>query len=63
MNELEETMKESTSDLPLGKALHLLVNIHGHIFDKAVNTIKEFTPEELTIKTVESKKLNRCDKK
>lgn len=56
INELEETIKESVSDLPLGKALHLLVNIHGHIFDKAVNVMRESSPAELTLKAIESKK-------
>lgn len=53
--ELESTIKESTSDLPLGKALNLLVHIHGHIFDKAINTIRHATPAELTVHSIECK--------
>lgn len=55
VSELENAIKESTADLPLGKALNLLVNIHNHIFDKAVSTIRESTPAELTLKAIESK--------
>lgn len=55
LQELENTIHDSVSDFPLGKALNLLVNIHGHIFDKAVQVIRESTPTELTVKVIESK--------
>lgn len=54
-NELETVIKESTSDLPLGKALNLLLNIHSHVFDKAIGTIRESTQAELTIQAIECK--------
>lgn len=53
LQELENTIHDSVSDFPLGKALNLLVNIHGHIFDKAVQIIRESTPTELTVKAIE----------
>lgn len=55
LHELEKTIHESVSDFPLGKALNLLVNIHGHIFDKAVQIVRDSTPTELTVKVIESK--------
>lgn len=56
-NELEVAIKESSSDLPLGKALNLLVHIHSRIFDKAIVTIRESLPAELTIHIIECKNL------
>ncbi|KAI8076271.1 hypothetical protein BDF21DRAFT_66511 [Thamnidium elegans] len=53
-SELETVIKESTSDLPLGKALNLLLNIHGHVFDKAIGTIRKSTRAELTAQAIES---------
>lgn len=55
-NELETIIKESTSDLPLGKALNLLLNIHARVFDKAITTVRESTPAELAIQSIECKK-------
>lgn len=54
-SELENVIKESTSDLPLGKALNLLLNIHGHVFDKAISAIRESTQAKLTVQTIECK--------
>ncbi|KAI9348898.1 hypothetical protein BD770DRAFT_164236 [Pilaira anomala] len=53
-SELETVIKESTSDLPLGKALNLLLNIHARVFDKAVTTVRESAPAELAIQSIES---------
>ncbi|KAG2196055.1 hypothetical protein INT47_008149 [Mucor saturninus] len=53
-NELEAAIKDSTSDLPLGKSLYLLVHVHGHVFDKAMTTIRQATPAELTVHSIES---------
>ncbi|CAO3634881.1 unnamed protein product [Mucor hiemalis] len=53
LHELEKTIHKSVSDFPLGKALNLLVNIHGHIFDKAVQIVRDSTPTELTMKVIE----------
>ncbi|GAA5817484.1 hypothetical protein MFLAVUS_011032 [Mucor flavus] len=53
-SELETVIKESTSDLPLGKALNLLLNIHSRVFDKAIGTIRESTQAELTVQAIES---------
>ncbi|CEP13984.1 hypothetical protein [Parasitella parasitica] len=52
-NELEKSVQEATADLPLGKALHLLLHVHGQVFDKAVLAIQNSTAEELAIKVVE----------
>lgn len=46
LKELEEAIKESTSDLPVGKAIHLLLHVHGQVFDKAIKYLKESTPNE-----------------
>ncbi|KAI9470751.1 MAG: hypothetical protein EXX96DRAFT_490804 [Benjaminiella poitrasii] len=54
IQDLEKTIREYTSDLPLGKAIYLLLNIHGHVFDKAVISIKEATSPEILIKMSES---------
>lgn len=54
-SELETVIKESTSDIPLGKALNLLLNIHSQVFDKAIHTIRESTQAELTIQAIECK--------
>jgi hypothetical protein len=53
--EFETAMINSTSDLPLGKALNLLVNVHSHVLDKAISTIQESSPNELTLKILECK--------
>lgn len=55
ISELESDLKEATADLPLGKALTLLTSIHGHVFDKAVSVIRESSPQEITLKFIESK--------
>jgi hypothetical protein len=56
IQELEKTLQESTSDLPLNKALHLLLHVHGHVFDKAVTGITETSsPAELMLKKTECK--------
>ncbi|EIE82197.1 hypothetical protein RO3G_06902 [Rhizopus delemar RA 99-880] len=53
-NELEEIYKEATPDLPLSKSLYLLVNVHGKVFDKAVQTIRQSNKLELSLKLSES---------
>lgn len=53
--ELEIAITDSTSNLPLGKALNLLVHIHSRVFDKAIATIRESSPSELTVHIIECK--------
>lgn len=53
INELGKSIHETTIDLPLGKALHLLLNVHGQVFDKAVASIQKSTTAELAIKSAE----------
>jgi hypothetical protein len=56
IQELKKSLQESTSDLPLNKALHLLIHVHAHVFDKAVTSItKASSPAELMIKKTECK--------
>ncbi|KAI8364563.1 hypothetical protein BD560DRAFT_164355 [Blakeslea trispora] len=38
--ELKESVETAVGDLPLGKALHLLLHVHNHVFDKAIETIR-----------------------
>ncbi|KAI8641797.1 hypothetical protein BD408DRAFT_202394 [Parasitella parasitica] len=54
VNEVEKSIHEATTDLSLGKALHLLLHVHGQVFDKAVLSIQNSTAEELAIKVTES---------
>lgn len=54
VDELKKSIQETTADMPLGKALHLLLNVHGQVFDKAVSSIlKSSTAAEIAIKTAE----------
>jgi hypothetical protein len=53
INELEKSIHETTIDLPLGKALHLLLNVHRQVFDKAATSIQKSTTAELAIKSSE----------
>lgn len=56
IQELEKSLEESTSDLALNKALHLLLHVHGHVFDKAVTSITQVNSQaELLIKKTECK--------
>ncbi|KAL9548394.1 hypothetical protein MBANPS3_005703 [Mucor bainieri] len=55
VDELKKSIQETTADMPLGKALHLLLNVHGQVFDKAVSSIqKSATAAEIAIRTAES---------
>ncbi|KAF1804576.1 hypothetical protein V8B55DRAFT_1499181 [Mucor lusitanicus] len=55
VDELKKSIQETTADLPLGKALHLLLNVHGQVFDKAVSSIQKCsTAAEIAIKIAES---------
>ncbi|GAN07701.1 hypothetical protein MAM1_0172d07203 [Mucor ambiguus] len=55
VDELKKSIQESTADMPLGKALHLLLNVHGQVFERAVSCIlKNSTAAEIAIKTAES---------
>ncbi|KAG1174962.1 hypothetical protein G6F70_002347 [Rhizopus microsporus] len=53
-SELEKLHKETIPDIPLSKALHLLANVHGQVFDKAISTIRQSSPLELSVKIGES---------
>ncbi|KAL7313618.1 hypothetical protein PS15m_007342 [Mucor circinelloides] len=53
-DELKKSIQETTADMPLGKALHLLLNVHGQVFDKAVSFLQSSTAAEIAIKTAES---------
>lgn len=54
VDELKKSIQETTADLPLGKALHLLLNVHGQVFDKAVSSIQKCsTAAEIAIKIAE----------
>ncbi|CAO3674999.1 unnamed protein product [Rhizopus microsporus] len=53
-SELEKLHKETIPDIPLSKALHLLANVHGQVFDKAISTIGQSSPLELSVKIGES---------
>lgn len=54
VGELKKSIQETIADMPLGKALHLLLNVHSQVFDKAVSSIlKSSTAAEIAIKTAE----------
>lgn len=57
-SELEKLHKETIPDIPLSKALHLLVNVHGRVFDKAISTIRQSSPLELSVKIGECNYVN-----
>ncbi|KAI8350928.1 hypothetical protein EDC96DRAFT_519232 [Choanephora cucurbitarum] len=52
--ELEESIETAVSDLPLGKALHLLLHVHSHVLDKAFETIRSSDPAHLLIAKADS---------
>lgn len=52
-SELEKLHKETIPDIPLSKALYLLANVHGQVFDKAISTIRQSSPLELSVKVGE----------
>lgn len=57
-SELEKLHKETIPDIPLSKALHLLANVHGQVFDKAISTIRQSSPLELSVKIGECNYIN-----
>ncbi|KAI8078967.1 uncharacterized protein B0P05DRAFT_541886 [Gilbertella persicaria] len=54
IQELEKAIEDAVSDLPLGKALHLLLNVHRHVFDKAVDTIQTCDASQLVLAMTDS---------
>jgi len=52
-DELKKSIQETTADMPVGKALHLLLNVHGQVFDKAVSFLQSSTAAEIVIKAAE----------
>ncbi|KAI7905031.1 uncharacterized protein BX663DRAFT_501425 [Cokeromyces recurvatus] len=54
IKKIEKTIEDYTSNLPLGKTIYLLLNVHNHVFEKAVKSIKESTSTEILIKMSES---------
>lgn len=55
LQELEEEFKQSTSDLPVGKAIHLILHIHDQVLDKAIQSIKASSPKEHILLMAECK--------
>ena len=54
--ELKESIETAVSDLPLGKALHLLLHVHSHVLDKAFETIRSSDPTHLLIAKADCKR-------
>ncbi|KAI8997391.1 hypothetical protein BDB01DRAFT_34574 [Pilobolus umbonatus] len=50
----EKALGENVGDLPLGKALHLLLHVHSHVFDNAVNILQQSDLLELTLRKNDS---------